>query len=391
MSVNHRWKLSNEDFIQCDENRQLGFSCCSSLSSEIELSTWPINNNVDTNVTNDNESEFIDENHVDYVELSSRSNLIKSFSSRQNDLELFGCYAQELFQMEISEDEDDVDECLVKEQNDQVIVPTNPSEWNSQHVNAWVAWCARVFSINPLPSPNELPNNGKKLLEFTIEQWQNISGGRILARHLGYLQLQATGIHSSNLLQEEKITDRFSLLQRTCSLIGSSGAGGGTTSGAVVGGGQVQLWQFLLELLSDSSNVTCIAWEGTNGEFKLTDPDEVARRWGERKSKPNMNYDKLSRALRYYYDKNIMTKVHGKRYAYKFDFHGLMMACQAQSGVALDGSGGGGVANRLSHHGHHHLYSPTATSSHNQPPPAPPPPPPSHYCWPYPRGYSSSS
>lgn len=89
--------------------------------------------------------------------------------------------------------------------------------------------------------------------------------------------------------------ERFSLLQRTCSLIGStSGAGG---SGAV-GGGQVQLWQFLLELLSDSSNSSCIAWEGSNGEFKLTDPDEVARRWGERKSKPNMNYDKLSRALR---------------------------------------------------------------------------------------------
>lgn len=66
------------------------------------------------------------------------------------------------------------------------------------------------------------------------------------------------------------------------------------------GSGQIQLWQFLLELLSDSSNAGCITWEGTNGEFKLTDPDEVARRWGERKSKPNMNYDKLSRALRYY-------------------------------------------------------------------------------------------
>uniref|UniRef100_A0A8C3BMU0 ETS domain-containing protein n=1 Tax=Cairina moschata TaxID=8855 RepID=A0A8C3BMU0_CAIMO len=88
------------------------------------------------------------------------------------------------------------------------------------------------------------------------------------------------------------------------------------------GSGQIQLWQFLLELLSDRANLNCIAWEGTNGEFKLIDPDEVARRWGERKSKPNMNYDKLSRALRYYYDKNIMTKVHGKRYAYKFDFHG---------------------------------------------------------------------
>ncbi|XP_076876185.1 transcriptional regulator ERG isoform X6 [Brachyhypopomus gauderio] len=94
------------------------------------------------------------------------------------------------------------------------------------------------------------------------------------------------------------------------------------------GSGQIQLWQFLLELLSDSSNSNCITWEGTNGEFKMTDPDEVARRWGERKSKPNMNYDKLSRALRYYYDKNIMTKVHGKRYAYKFDFHGIAQALQ---------------------------------------------------------------
>ena len=97
------------------------------------------------------------------------------------------------------------------------------------------------------------------------------------------------------------------------------------------GSGQIQLWQFLLELLSDGSNVNSITWEGTNGEFKLIDPDEVARRWGEKKSKPNMNYDKLSRALRYYYDKNIMTKVHGKRYAYKFDFAGLAQAMQPQN------------------------------------------------------------
>ncbi len=92
------------------------------------------------------------------------------------------------------------------------------------------------------------------------------------------------------------------------------------------------MWQFLLELLSETKNSSCIAWEGTNGEFKITDPDEVARRWGERKSKPNMNYDKMSRALRYYYDKNIMTKIHGKRYAYKFDFNGLAQAQAAAAG-----------------------------------------------------------
>jgi len=101
--------------------------------------------------------------------------------------------------------------------------------------------------------------------------------------------------------------------------------------GGASGTGQIQLWQFLLELLADASaNANIIAWEGSNGEFKLIDPDEVARRWGERKSKPNMNYDKLSRALRYYYDKNIMTKVHGKRYAYKFDFNGLHQLNQPQ-------------------------------------------------------------
>ena len=40
---------------------------------------------------------------------------------------------------------------------------------------------------------------------------------------------------------------------------------------------------------------------------------------------------------RYYYDKNIMTKVHGKRYAYKFDFHALMQACQSQGHDATGG------------------------------------------------------
>lgn len=31
-----------------------------------------------------------------------------------------------------------------------------------------------------------------------------------------------------------------------------------------------------------------------------------------------MNYDKLSRALRYYYDKNIIKKVIGQKFVYRF-------------------------------------------------------------------------
>ena len=88
------------------------------------------------------------------------------------------------------------------------------------------------------------------------------------------------------LFWQTAVTDPYALLSSTSRGLVSQGSG------------QIQLWQFLLELLSDAANHNIITWEGTNGEFKLTDPDEVARRWGERKSKPNMNYDKLSRALR---------------------------------------------------------------------------------------------
>lgn len=51
-----------------------------------------------------------------------------------------------------------------------------------------------------------------------------------------------------------------------------------------------------------------ICWTSNNGEFKLLQAEEVARLWGIRKNKPNMNYDKLSRALRYYYVK--VTHIH---------------------------------------------------------------------------------
>ena len=84
-------------------------------------------------------------------------------------------------------------------------------------------------------------------------------------------------------------------------------------------GSQVQLWQFLLELLTDRESQSCIKWTNRQEwEFKIVDPPEVARRWGERKNKPTMNYEKLSRGLRYYYDKNIIKKVHNQRYVYQF-------------------------------------------------------------------------
>uniref|UniRef100_H3C404 ETS transcription factor ELK1 n=1 Tax=Tetraodon nigroviridis TaxID=99883 RepID=H3C404_TETNG len=80
----------------------------------------------------------------------------------------------------------------------------------------------------------------------------------------------------------------------------------------------ITLWQFLLHLLNDQQQRHLISWTGEDREFKLLDAEEVARLWGLRKNKHNMNYDKLSRALRYYYDKNIIKKVSGQKFVYKF-------------------------------------------------------------------------
>ncbi|XP_058135237.1 ETS translocation variant 2 [Dasypus novemcinctus] len=82
--------------------------------------------------------------------------------------------------------------------------------------------------------------------------------------------------------------------------------------------GPIQLWQFLLELLHDGSRSSCIRWTGNSREFQLCDPKEVARLWGERKRKPGMNYEKLSRGLRYYYRRDIVRKSGGRKYTYRF-------------------------------------------------------------------------
>ncbi|XP_073423182.1 ETS translocation variant 3-like [Dendrobates tinctorius] len=118
-----------------------------------------------------------------------------------------------------------------------------------------------------------------------------------------------------------------------CSIVEKSKGGGGYhfpdwayKAESSPGSRQIQLWHFILELLQKEEFRHVIAWQqGEYGEFVIKDPDEVARLWGRRKCKPQMNYDKLSRALRYYYNKRILHKTKGKRFTYKFNFNKLVM------------------------------------------------------------------
>lgn len=84
------------------------------------------------------------------------------------------------------------------------------------------------------------------------------------------------------------------------------------------GGSCPHLWQFILELLGDKAHCQVISWTGVEFHFKVHNSRELARLWGARKNKPRMNFDKLSRAMRYYYDKNIIRHITGQRLVYEF-------------------------------------------------------------------------
>ena len=236
-----------------------------------------------------------------------------------------------------------------RKEQERLAMPTDPAQWNESHVMHWLRWALNTFRSASI-DPADWLMSGSALCSITHEQFKSrvsVDPHDLFWTHLELLRkckfvavVQKSGGRGGG-------QTKYSIGPKGGQQMGvaSGGAGGTGSTGAKkkkpvtlgvarVGlannipdgspgnrsgnNGQVQLWQFLLELLTDKEHREVIHWLGEDGEFKLNNPEIVAQLWGARKNKPNMNYEKLSRALRYYYDGDMICKVHGKRFVYKF-------------------------------------------------------------------------
>ncbi|XP_017052603.1 DNA-binding protein Ets97D [Drosophila ficusphila] len=228
-------------------------------------------------------------------------------------------------------------------------IPEAAIEWTQNHVTHWLEWAIKQFELRGI-NMNDWQINGQELCAMTHEEFSRKlprDPGNVFWTHLQLLKecnfvsvvhkqaeelrkpkqpriMAASAISATpgSVSLEQRIMRKSYQAVKGSDSVESSPTSQSPTNYTTIGSGnngQVQLWQFLLEILTDCEHTDIIEWVGTEGEFKLTDPDRVARLWGEKKNKPAMNYEKLSRALRYYYDGDMISKVSNKRFAYKFD------------------------------------------------------------------------
>ncbi|KAI6222348.1 DNA-binding protein D-ETS-4 [Aphelenchoides fujianensis] len=103
--------------------------------------------------------------------------------------------------------------------------------------------------------------------------------------------------------------------------LGMNGGHAGGPMNVPRNSGSIPLWHFIRELLDRPKEYSsCVRWVNRDeGTFKIESSNHLARFWGLRKNRTQMNYDKLSRSLRQYYKKGIIQKPEKKqRLVYRF-------------------------------------------------------------------------
>ncbi|KAH7732017.1 CRE-ETS-4 protein [Aphelenchoides avenae] len=172
-------------------------------------------------------------------------------------------------------------------------------------------------SSNNLPSPSDSDASSHSNAMLHDLDEDNIAATQFLGRNAPYSMASfggLTGMHGG--FNPYAAMDASAQHPLQC-LPGSST----TASPFGRNSGTIHLWHFIREVLDNPKQYgSCVRWVNREeGTFKIESSHHLARYWGLRKNRCQMNYDKLSRSLRQYYKKGIIQKPEKKqRLVYKF-------------------------------------------------------------------------
>uniref|UniRef100_A0A8C8S1E4 ETS-related transcription factor Elf-5 n=1 Tax=Pelusios castaneus TaxID=367368 RepID=A0A8C8S1E4_9SAUR len=174
----------------------------------------------------------------------------------------------------------------------------HPEHWSKHDVCEWLQFCCDQYKLDAnCISFSHFNINGFQLCSMTQEEFTDAAG--VCGEYLYFI------------LQNIMTNDNDKACLRTGGMKSQESHSHGLQSS--------HLWEFVRDLLlSPEENCGVLEWEDREqGIFRVVKSEALAKMWGQRKRNDRMTYEKLSRALRYYYKTGILERI-DRRLVYKF-------------------------------------------------------------------------
>ncbi|XP_075052421.1 transcription factor ETV7-like isoform X2 [Mixophyes fleayi] len=221
----------------------------------------------------------------------------------------------------------------------------HPSLWSKDDVINWLRWAEEEYSLQKTDD-SKFVMNGRALCILTKDDFKarSQSSGDVLYELLQCIKNHRQGLISYPFLSQTIRKDVFTTEATKCLTKATQAAATDMSSHqnaplnlsqrlqrtqqqsaktAVGVEGKIKdcrlLWDYLYQLLADKRYEPYIKWEDKESKiFRVVDPNKLAALWGNHKNRPNMTYEKMSRALRQYYKINVLKKESGQRLTFRF-------------------------------------------------------------------------
>ncbi|NXG70863.1 ELF5 factor, partial [Baryphthengus martii] len=196
----------------------------------------------------------------------------------------------------------------------------HPEHWSKHNVCEWLQFCCDQYKLDAnCISFSHFNINGLQLCNMTQEEFLDAAG--VCGENLYFIlqNIRMHGISGFTDAEETKPSNNDSPAHDKAHGRADSIGGQECHSHGRANPQNSHLWEFVRDLLlSPEENTGILEWENREqGVFRVVKSEALAKMWGQRKKNDRMTYEKLSRALRYYYKTGVLERV-DRRLVYKF-------------------------------------------------------------------------